>query len=153
MKLTLSAGPDLTFELYVYTTYDPVKYRTERHWTLKQFNGDPHTEPMAFHLVDPTPTALADHMLAEAFGYNAFADSLDFHWTLYTGLLHTTLSAQGQELAIPLNTPTSASFDTTTAVVTARVNPKRFRLEDRIRAVIALMNSTDDYFTQREILS
>lgn len=152
MKFTLSAGPDLTFELYSYATYDALKYRTEHHWVLKQCNGDPHTEPMTLRLVDAQPTALADHILAEAFGYNVFAESLDFHWTLYTGLLHTNLSAQGQELAVPINAPSTATIDANTATLTARVSAQRFRLEDRIRAIIALMNSTDDYFSQQELL-
>lgn len=152
MKFTLSVGTDLTFELYVYTSHDPLKYRNERHWVLKQCNGDPHSEPMILRLIDAQPTAIADHILAEAFGYNAFAESLDFHWTLYTGLLHTALSAQGQEHAVPINAPATTTFDANTTTLTARVSAQRFRLEDRIRAIVTLMNSTDDYFTQREIL-
>ena len=134
MKLTVTVGADLIFELYSYTTYDQAKLRSERHWCLRQMTADPHTEPLTLRLIDASPGTLTDYIIAESFAYNSFAESLDISWTLYSGLLNTTLSAQGQETTIP-----SAHFSF-----------PRLRLEDRIRAVIGLMNCTEDYFPQKE---
>lgn len=134
MKLTVTVGQDLIFELYSYTTTDPVKLRTEHHWHLRQTTADPHTEPHVLHLIDASPRALTDHIVAEALAYNSFADTLDIHWTLHSGLLHTTLSAQGQECAVP----------------TTHFSIPRLRLEDRLYAVVGLMNSVEDYFPAKE---
>jgi hypothetical protein len=134
MKLIIMVGTDLMFELYSYAAYDPIKYRNERHWEFKQTTADPHNEPLVLRLIDASPNVLADHMIAEAFAYNSFADSFDISWTLYSGLVNTTLSARGHETAIPA---THFSFP-------------RLRLEERIRAVVGLMNATDDYFPAKE---
>ncbi len=134
MKLTITVGQDLIFELYSYTTYDPVKLRTEHHWNLKQMTADPHAEPLVLRIIDASPRILTDHILAEAFAYNSFVETLDIHWTLHSGLLNTTLSAQGQEHAVPT---THFSFP-------------RLRLEERLYAVVGLMNAIDDYFPPKE---
>lgn len=134
MKLTVTVGADLIFELYSYASYDHCRFRTERHWSLKQMTADPHTEPLALRLIDASPGTLTDYIIAESFAYNSFAESLDISWTLYSGLLNTTLSAQGQETTVP-----SAQFSF-----------PRLRLEERLRAVISLMNCTEDYFPQKE---
>jgi hypothetical protein len=134
MKLTVTVGTDLIFELYSYTAYDSIKFRTDRHWILKQMTADPHTEPLTLRLIDASPNVLTDHMIAEAFAYNSFAESFDISWTLYSGLLNTTLSARGHESAVP-----SSHFSF-----------PRLRLEERIRAVVGLMNATDDYFPVKE---
>jgi hypothetical protein len=134
MKLTVTVGTDLIFELYSYNIYDPYRIRTERRWSLKQMTADPHTESLVLNLIDASPSTITDHIVAESIAYNSFAETLDISWTLYSGLLNTTLSARGQETGVP-----SSHFSF-----------PRLRLEERLRAVIGLMNSTDDYFPQKE---
>ncbi len=134
MKLTVTVGTDLIFELYSYTAYNQTRFRTEHHWSLKQMTADPHAEPLTLCLIDASPGTLTDYILAESFAYNSFAETLEISWTLYSGLLHTTLSAQGQESAIP-----SSQFSF-----------PRLRLEERLRAVISLMNCVEDYFPRKE---
>lgn len=134
MKLTVTVGTDLIFELYSYTVHDHHKIRIERHWSLKQMTADPHAEPLVLNLIDANPATITDHIVAESIAYNSFAETLDISWTLHSGLLNTTLSARGQETAVP-----SSHFSF-----------PRLRLEERLRAVVGLMNSTDDYFPQKQ---
>ncbi len=133
MKLSLTVTEDLHFEIFKYDQPSPTSYTSmTRVWIIKQYPGDPNTAtPTVLHLRDLSTCALTRHIIAESAGYNPHLERLDFHWTLHTGIKNDQLSLIGNELG----------------VVVQRFDFTRLRLEDRLKAILDLMNTTEDYQT------
>lgn len=130
MKFSLIVGEDLHFEVY---KYDQPTYFTSlnaRIWVIKQYPGDPETAtPLILQLRDASTDAITRHLIAESGGYYPHAETVDFRWTLHSGLDHSRLSLIGQEFG----------------VVTQRLHNSRLRLEDRLRAIFDMMNATENF--------
>jgi hypothetical protein len=131
MKLSLTVTPELHFEIFKYDQPSLTSYTSmTRVWTIKQYPGDPATAtPTVLNLRDLSTCALMRHIIAESAGYNPHLEHLDFHWTLHTGIKNDQLSLIGNELG----------------VIAKRFDFSRLRIEERLKAILDLMNTTEDY--------
>jgi hypothetical protein len=130
MKLSLTVTQDLHFEIFKYDQASQTTFTPNRIWIIKQYPGDPATAtPLVMRLRDLSTDAITRHLIAESAGYNPHLEHLDFHWTLHTGANNDVLSLLGNELG----------------VIARRFDFSRQRLEERLKAVFDLMNSTEEF--------